>query len=105
MRRLSFDQFEFDLFASEESLDLVISSPTRHPDLRQFLSECGATCLDGSPVPSVWPFWWSITKYLRRFAGLELPDPSECRAILVLRNDWDDLEIAIETGSLVIWYH
>ncbi len=105
MRRLSFDRDEFDPPDSEQSLDLVISSPTRHADLSLFLAECGASAVDGQPPCPGWPRWHEVAELLRRFAGLELPHPSKCHAILLIRDEWNDLEMAITVGTVVIWYH
>lgn len=105
MRRLSFDQFEFDSPESEQSLDLVISSPPRHADLSQFLADCGASTADGRPPDPNWSRWYTFADHLRRFAGLDLPHPSKCRAILLIRDESDDLELATAAGPVVIWYH
>jgi hypothetical protein len=105
MRRLFFDQYEFDTPNSEESLELVISSPRQHPDLGAFLKECGASAQDGPPPAPGWPRWHTVTEHLRRLAGVELPHPSRFRAAVLMHDDWNDLELAIAFGPLIIWYH
>jgi hypothetical protein len=104
MRRLSFDQDEFDTSSSEESLDLAISSPTRHSNLAIFLKECGP-CRSGAPLPPGWPLWWKVAEHLRRFAGLELPHPSKWREALLMCDEWNDLEVAIAFDAVLVWYH
>jgi hypothetical protein len=105
MRRLSFDQYEFETVDSEESLELVISSPERHPDLRQFLVDCGAQHRQGVAPGPDWTSWSKVAEHLRCFAGVELPHVGHWREIWVLHDDCDDLEVALSAGSWVIWYH
>jgi hypothetical protein len=46
-----------------------------------------------------------VKEHLHRFAGLELPHLGGCREVVLLREDWDDVELAIAAGSSLIWYH
>ena len=41
---------------------------------------------------------------VRLRAGLELPPIDSCR-VLVLSDAWDDVELAVESGSVLIWSH
>jgi len=104
MRRLSFDSYEFDVPESEESLDLAISSLQQHQDLAPFLADCDASAQVGSAPPEGWPRWAEVVKSVRRYAGLELPPAETCR-VVVLSDDWDDLEVAVAAESLLVWYH
>jgi hypothetical protein len=104
MRRLSFDQYEFETASSEESLALAISSSQQHPVIKVFLAECGASVATPSPPPPRWDRWSEVAEYTHRFAGLHLPPIHACR-VLVLRDDWNDLELVVEVESQLVWYH
>jgi hypothetical protein len=95
MRRLAFDPFEFDSPDSEESLELAVSTS---------LAACGASARPGPPPTVNWDRWPSVVVYVRTFAGVELPPIEGCRVIL-LNDEWDDLELAVAAGSLLVWYH
>jgi hypothetical protein len=106
IRRISCDPFEFDTPDSEESLELAIASPSYYcPDLRSLLSACGASAVHGPAIAVDWPGWRTIALYLPRFAGLELPRPTALRESVLLRDDWDDVEVGIAYGSVLLWYH
>ena len=104
VRRLSFNQYEFDSTESEESLDAVISSDREHSDLVALLVEVGTTNASAEPPPAEWPRWTEVVANLGRRAGLTVPAMSECQ-VLVLSDSWDDLEVAFRFGSKLVWYH
>jgi hypothetical protein len=104
VRRLSLDQYEFEPPDSEQMLELAISSPNQHPDLCQFLEACGASAGTGNPPPARWPKWPQVVESVRQFAGLELPPADACK-VIVLSDDWDDVELVVVVGSLLFWYH
>src|SRR4051794_3178469 len=105
VRRMSCDQFEFDPPDSEQSLQLALSCPRQHPELETFLAECGASATSGRPPEPGWVRWEMVRDHLRRFAGLELPHVGECREVVLLSDDCDDVELAIAAGASLIWYH
>ena len=105
MRRLSFDQHEFAPPASEQSLDLVISSPPQHTDLTSLLAACGASAVAAPPPPPGWPRWVTVADHLRRLAGVELPHPSQWRDAALISDDWNDVELGVAVGSVLVWYH
>lgn len=110
LRRLHFDAYEFDSAASEEQLDLVIGATEQFRDLAAFVDGVGITFKDGLPFPErpVRPLLelgrcgW-VLGYIRRFAGLELPDGA-ARAV-VLSDEWDDFELVLVAGRYYVWYH
>jgi hypothetical protein len=104
VRRLSFNQYEFDSTESEESLDVVISSDREHSDLVALLSEVGTANAAGESPPSEWRRWPEIVAYLARLAHLDVPPMRECQ-VLVLSDSWDDLEVAFSFRSKLVWYH
>ncbi len=104
MRRLSFNQYEFNSPDSEEWLDAVISSDREHSDLVALLVEVGTTNASGEPPPAEWPRWTEVVANFGRLAGLSVPEMSECQ-VLVLSDSWDDLEVAFRFGSKLVWYH
>lgn len=104
MRRLSFDQYEFDPPDSEQALDLAISYLGRHRGLEVFLDECGVS-RTRLPLPPNWARWSAAAEHLRAFAGIELPQPSKWREAVLLCDEWNDLELGIAIDSLLIWYH
>jgi hypothetical protein len=106
VRRVSCDQFEFDPPDSEQLLDLALASPSRHcPDLPTLLNACGASASDGPPLPPGWIRWTEVTAHLERFAGLALPHPTQVQSAILIRDDWDDVELGIAFGSVLVWYH
>ncbi len=104
MRRLSFDAYEFDTPDSEESLDLAVSSSRQHGTLAVFLSLCGASAQAGRPALSGWPRWTEVAANVRERAGVELPAAEECE-VVILSDEWDNLELAVVAGPVFIWYH
>ena len=104
MRRIICDQYEFDQADSEQSLELILAAPSRRcPDLATLLATCGASVQDGIPPPFDWRRWAEVATHLERFAGVNLPHPSQIRAVL-LRDDWDDVELGIAFESVLVWY-
>jgi hypothetical protein len=105
MRRLHFDDYEFDPRESEQSLEVAISSSRQHPNLGMFLTECGSSAIAGPPISPGWARLTQVSDHLRMLAGLELPHPSRWRESVLLRNEWDDLELGIAAGPVLVWYH
>jgi len=106
VRRVSCDQYEFDPPDSQQALDLAIAAPSGHcPDLATLLAACGASAPDGSPPPAGWVGWGPVEAHLARFAGLDLPHPTKVRAAVLLRDEWDDVELGVAFGSVLLWYH
>jgi hypothetical protein len=103
MRRVSIDQYEFDVIDAEQSLDMAFSSIRQHADLLSFTAACGASH-GGAQAPADWPRWRDVSEYVRRFAGVELPPLADCRA-LILSDIWNDLELVVQTNDQLIWYH
>lgn len=104
MRRVLCGQWEFDPPDSEQGLELAIVAPSRHsPDLSALLAACGASARHGPP-PVGWVRRVAVAAHLERFAGIVLPVPPECQAV-ILRDDWDDVELGVAFGSVLVWYH
>jgi hypothetical protein len=109
VRRLHFDQYEFDTTGSEEELDIVVATTEQFRDLAVFIRWAGITDEVGSsaferPVVSlsgIGRHAW-VLEYLERFAGLQLAEGGEA---ILLRDDWDDLELVIVAGRHFVWYH
>ena len=104
MRRLSFDAYEFDSTSSEESLELAVSSARQHATFAEFLTECGASSLTGEPPPASWHQWEWVAGTIRLRVGLDLPPMQACR-VVVLSDNWDDVELGIASESVLVWYH
>ena len=104
VRKLCFNQYEFDSTDSEESLDAVISSDREHLDLVALLVEVGTTNASAESPHAEWPRWNEVVANLDRLAGLTVPAMSECQ-VLILSDSWDDLEVAFRFGSKLVWYH
>lgn len=104
MRRIFCDQYEFDPPGSEQSLELALTSPTRHcPDLAALLLASGASSQSGPP-PHGWVRWDEVAAHLERFAGV-IPHPTQARVAVLLRDDWNDLELGVAFESVLVWYH
>lgn len=41
---------------------------------------------------------------VRERAGVELPFAKGCE-VVVLSDDWDDVELAVVAGPVLVWYH
>src|SRR5947209_6138848 len=50
VRKLSFDQWEFDSPDSEQSLDLALAARREYPDMAAFLAACGTDSAGLSPT-------------------------------------------------------
>lgn len=106
MRRVSCDQYEFDPPDSEQALDLAIAASSRHcPDLSVLLATCGASAKDGPSLQPDWSRWDMIARHLEQFAGVNMLHPTQVRATVLIRDDWDDVELGIAFESVLIWYH
>jgi hypothetical protein len=105
MRRLYFDQYEFDPPDSEQDIELVISTSPRHAGLKTFLADCGVSAKSAPPPASIWPRWQPVADHLNRFAGIQLPHVSKWRELIILHDEWDDLELGIAAGPHLIYYH
>jgi hypothetical protein len=104
VRRHSFDQYEFDDPSSEEALELAVSSSRQVWPLAAFLAVCGASERVGRPLPAGWPRWAEVAAAVRKRAGVDLPAAEACEVVL-LSDDWDDVELAVVAGSVLVWYH
>jgi hypothetical protein len=108
-----FDQFEFDTFSSEESLEIHVASRAtgtleQFRDLREFVAASvgeGAfdklgPALDYSDLASC----SSVRAYLQRFAQIDVPDPCPWKMYVLYVDDleWDGF---FESPSLFIRYH
>src|SRR5262245_14129488 len=105
MRRLSFDQNEFEPSESEQALEITISSLREHPDLPTLLAACGASTVDGPAPPAAWTRWPMIAEHLKRFVGIELPFPSGSPKAVLLNDEWNDVELGLVCDSILLWYH
>jgi hypothetical protein len=101
---MSFDQYEFNSPDSEQSLELAFSGGGQHRDLGAFLAECGASACSGRIPEAGWGRWGMVRAYLLRHAGLELPHLDGCREIALLRDDWDELELAMAIRGNMVWF-
>jgi hypothetical protein len=104
MRRLSWDQYEFNSPSSEQSLEVAISSRTQHRDLSSFLLACMASAQSGPPIRHGWPNWQSVMSDLQKHVGLAPTHPSEFRESILLSDEWNLRELAFEAGPLLVWY-
>lgn len=113
MKTLVIDQFEFDNFASEESLEINVAS-RRYPSANQFneLAEFVAACVGSEAAANLGPprtyedhaSCSSISNYLKRFASIDVPIPCDWRMYVLYVDDleWDGV---LETPTLFIRYH
>jgi hypothetical protein len=107
MRKYSFDGFELGERDREESLEVAFGSKRQFATSAKFLAECGTeaaarTAANGSGD------WQDITKYvqhyLKTFQNIEFPEIDQAHPV-VLCNEWNDVEVAVETMSEFAWYH
>lgn len=103
MRRLSFEPDRFSPPDGEQFLELAIASLTDHDSFADFVKSCSPDCQTSQP-PAPWESWPNIRGNVLWFANLELARPHLCR-IEVINDEWDDLEVAIESGTDRVWYH
>jgi hypothetical protein len=109
VRKLHFDQYEFDTTGSEEELDIIIATTDQFRDLADFTRRAGIFPRTGLPITerptvqlnTVARYTWAL-EYLQRFANLPLTNSPTA---VVLHDDWDDFELLIEAGRHLIWYH
>ncbi|MBX9625650.1 MAG: hypothetical protein K2X82_17750 [Gemmataceae bacterium] len=58
----------------------------------------------GWPPPAGWSRWAEVVAAVRERAGVELPAAEACE-VVVLSDDWDDLELAVVARPVLVWYH
>jgi hypothetical protein len=105
MRQLQLDQYELDPPESEQSLRIAISTPRQHSTVGAFLVACGASATQGPAVGLDWPKWHVVSAHLRQHARLDLPHRTKVRDTVLLRDHWDEVELAIVYGDVLVWYH
>ena len=118
MRRLFFDQFEFDTFASEESLEIHVAaksiaakSLTRVAQFCDVAEFVAATDGPGS-VDDLSEFtefterglYSSVREYLKRFANIDVPNPCNWTMCVLFQDDLD-FDAVFDTPSQFIRYH
>jgi len=110
MRTLVFDQFEFDVPDSEESLELWIAAKRDFPfpDVRSFVAAAtGAKAVEalGPSEPFSEHFGAGMVRsYLARFAGIVVPQPCDWPTY-VLKQDNDEWDGVFDAGGMFIRYH
>jgi hypothetical protein len=111
MRRLDFDQHEFEHPDSEERLRLCIAKKKDHPGVAEFL-RCAAPDHPAASAGTVAQGWVPfsalegkarIAHYLGRFAGLSVSGDEHASAIR-LYTSIDEEDLLLEIGSLRIFY-
>ena len=113
MRRLILDQFEFDSFASEESLEIhwaskLVNGIAQFADLQEFVVASGGFhASDELADPS--PFDdravnSPVRSYLKRFASIDVPDPCDW-LMYVLFEDGLEWDAVFENQTIFIRYH
>ena len=105
MRKLTFDQYEFDTPSSEESLEIMIASPRQFNEFAAFLKACPTSRTHGSPLPKGWQKWFQVAEKMDRFAHVQLPRLEQCREAVVFIDDWNEVEVAAAAGPSLFWYH
>lgn len=103
MRRLSFGPERFYPPGSEQFLELAVASAIDPDSFDDFVKSCSSNCRASQP-PTPWESWQNIRGNVLWFAKIELALPQLCR-IEVINDEWDDLEVAIESGADRVWYH
>src|SRR5262245_26754673 len=107
MRKLSFDQWEFNPPESEQSLDVAIASAREYAGPPEFLAACRPADESCRGLPAPQPIaelarCGEVLGYLREYAGLELEDGSWSAG--VISDEWNDLELVLVSGRQYIWY-
>lgn len=110
MRTILVDHFEFDTSSSEESLEICVSrqSAVPHPDLGAFT----ASVLDPAQRSSIAepvPFFkvagrQTVSEYLNRFAGVDVPLHAEWPTYQVEAADWHTLHLILCGPGIFIRY-
>jgi hypothetical protein len=110
MRTLTFDHWEFEPPDGEEGLEISIA--VKH-DLLFPSVEAFADAVYGikprrdlaAPVPFAEGMGQGdIRKYLKRYAGLELPTPCDW-PMHIVSNDWDDFDAVLVGPTMLLRYH
>ena len=113
MRRLFFDQFEFDSFSSEESLEIhvahkVVTGIVQFESVNSFAAATnGPGAMDPHSEASHYADragCSSVRQYLRRFAGVNVPDPCNWKMWVLFEDDleWDGI---FKSPEMFIRYH
>ena len=113
MRKLVFDEFEFDSPSSEERLEIHAACKrtdgiVEFRDLKAFVAaSVGVDVIE--KIGPARPFddhasCSSVRAYLKRFASIEVPDPCQWKMYVLFVDDleWDGI---FETPNMFIRYH
>jgi len=103
MQRLEFDEAEFSS-GSEQSLVVRMASVREHTDLTAFLTACGIQRDLGVPVTARWERSGTVTETMRRLLRIELPYVGNWREVLIFRDEWDALKVAVDAGGWRFYY-
>ncbi|MEX1231263.1 MAG: hypothetical protein WEB58_13540 [Planctomycetaceae bacterium] len=102
MRKLYFDQFEFDSSSSEESLEIHVAlkqlQPQKQFDDLQSFAHASAGESASVNLGKLVPYqdlagFSSIREYLKRFANINVPDPCDWQMVVLNEDDlyWDGI--------------
>jgi hypothetical protein len=103
MQRLAFDQAEFSS-GSEQSLVVMMASVREHTDLTTFLTACGIQRDLGVPATASWERSGMVTETMRRLLRIELPYVGNWRKVLIFRDEWDTLKVAVDADAWRFYY-
>jgi hypothetical protein len=111
MRRLQFDQYEFEHPNAEETLELWIAAKGIHPfsDINSFVKAIEDLARLKVLPPAI-PFsdrygLSTLRLYLTKFAGIEIPYQCDWPTYLLTQGDELDCDILLETPRSFIRYH
>ncbi len=109
MKTLRFDQFEFDDPSSEQWLEIAISERRNQscPTVQTFVERVIDT--RSGPLPSPRSFstltsFGADADFLRRFAGIPVPDACSWTCFVLL-DDWNDRHVILDLGYAFISLH
>ncbi len=105
MRRLTFNQYEFDSSDSEQFLEIAVSTEQEHSTITSFLQACGVSAPSGIALSHRWEKWHSVTDNIRRFGQIELPHPAKLQFAQWFQDSWNEVEVAFAFDHILIWYH
>ena len=103
VQRLEFDEAEFSS-GSEQSLVVRMALVREHTDLTAFLTACGIQRDLGVPATASWERSSMVIETMQRLLRIELPYVGNWREVLIFRDEWDALKVAVDADGWRFYY-
>ena len=110
MQTHRFEQYEFDSIASEQEFRFAAAPRAEFPSLEAFARRLPresqlAWSLLPQPLPlDQHPRVGHVRQLLQQFT-CSPEDPSNMRVVAILGDEWNDLELLLDSADRYFWFH